>query len=97
MGSVMMEENVVRAAGAEYCMDEAEIVRNIEDAGFIPKRRNMVYDVLGEPLFRQQTIPRRTTLAVAREAGDTTVPQELSQYPARSQLGKQQRQSAVKR
>ena len=97
MGSVMIEENVVRAAGAEYCMDEAEIVRNIEDAGFIPRRRNMVYDVLGEPLFRQQTIPRRTTLAVAREAGDTTVPQELSQYPARSQVGKQQRQSAVKR
>ena len=97
MGSVMIEENVVRAAGAEYCMDEAEIVRNIEDAGFIPRRRNMVYDVLGEPLFRQQTIPRRTTLAVAREAGDATVPQELSQYPARSQVGKQQRQSAVKR
>ena len=97
MGSVMIEENVVRAAGAEYCMDEAEIVRNIEDAGFIPKRRNMVYDVLGDPLFRQQTIPRRTTLAVAREAGDTTVPQELSQYPARSRPGKQQRQSSDKR
>ena len=35
MGSVMIEENVVRAAGASYCMDEAEIVRNIEDAGFV--------------------------------------------------------------
>jgi hypothetical protein len=30
MGSVMIEENVVRAAGAEYCMDEFEVVRNIE-------------------------------------------------------------------
>ena len=96
MGSVMIEENVVRAAGAEYCMDEAEIVRNIEDAGFIPKRRNMVYDVLGDPLCRQQTIPRRTTLAVAREAGDATVPTELSQYPARSRSGKQQRQNVNK-
>jgi 2-iminoacetate synthase ThiH len=38
MGSVMIEENVVRAAGASYCMDEVEIVVNIEDAGFIPKR-----------------------------------------------------------
>ena len=27
MGSVMIEENVVRAAGAAYCMDEIEIVR----------------------------------------------------------------------
>ena len=43
MGSVMIEENVVRAAGASYCMDEVEIVRNIEDAGFVPKRRDMHY------------------------------------------------------
>ena len=33
MGSVMIEENVVRAAGAAYCMDEVEIVTNVEDAG----------------------------------------------------------------
>jgi cyclic dehypoxanthinyl futalosine synthase len=52
MGSVMIEENVVRAAGASYCMDEVEIVRNIEDAGFTPKRRNMHYDILGDPIFR---------------------------------------------
>src|SRR5207244_9184341 len=44
MGSVMIEENVVRAAGASYCMDEAEIVRNIEDAGFLAKRRHMHYE-----------------------------------------------------
>lgn len=92
MGSVMIEENVVRAAGAAYCMDEPEIVRNIEDAGYVPKRRNMVYDVLGDPLFRQQAIPRRSTLAVARDVGDTTVPTELARYPARSRPGKQQRQ-----
>ena len=47
MGSVMIEENVVRAAGAIFCMDEAEIVRNIEDAGFTAKRRNMHYEILG--------------------------------------------------
>src|SRR4029078_3565709 len=46
MGSVMIEENVVRAAGASYCMDEVEIVRNIEDAGFIPTRRNTHSDPL---------------------------------------------------
>ena len=94
MGSVMIEENVVRAAGAEYCMDESEIVRNIEDAGFVAKRRNMVYDILGAPLFREQLIPRRTELAVARRAGDNTMPAELSRYPARSRSGKQRRQAA---
>lgn len=91
MGSVMIEENVVRAAGAEFCMDEAEIVRNIEDAGFTAKRRTMAYDILGGPLFRERDIPRRTELAVARSAGDTHVPAELAQYPARSRPGKQQR------
>jgi Thiamine biosynthesis enzyme ThiH and related uncharacterized enzymes len=54
MGSVMIEENVVRAAGAAYCMDEVEIVRNIEDAGFAARRRNMHYDILGGPIFRER-------------------------------------------
>jgi cyclic dehypoxanthinyl futalosine synthase len=88
MGSVMIEENVVRAAGASYCMDEVEIVRNVEDAGFVPKRRNMHYEILGEPFFREQEIPRFTELNVARQAGDASVPPELKQYPARSRSGK---------
>src|SRR4026208_1463133 len=52
MGSVMIEENVVRAAGAAYCMDEVEIVRNVEDAGFVAQRRHMHYEILGDPFFR---------------------------------------------
>ena len=95
MGSVMIEENVVRAAGAAYCMDEVEIVRNIEDAGYVAKRRNMAYDILGAPLFRKQSIPRRTSLAVARTAGDTSVPDELHRYPARSRPGKRLRDATV--
>ena len=91
MGSVMIEENVVRAAGAAYCMDEVEIVRNIEDAGFVPKRRDMQYTVLGDPIFRERQVPRRSELATAREAGDTSVPAELDRYPARSLAGKRRR------
>jgi cyclic dehypoxanthinyl futalosine synthase len=91
MGSVMIEENVVRAAGASYCMDEAEIVRNIEDAGFAAKRRNMHYELLGDPIFREREVPRMLELATAREAGDTSVPDELMNYPARSRAGKQLR------
>jgi len=89
MGSVMIEENVVRAAGASYCMDEVEIVRNIEDAGFAAKRRNMHYDILGEPMFREREVPRMLELATARPDGDTSVPGELMNYPARSRAGKQ--------
>ena len=91
MGSVMIEENVVRAAGASYCMDEVEIVRNIEDAGFAAKRRNMHYDILGDPIFREREVPRMLELATARADGDTSVPEELRLYPARSRGGKQAR------
>jgi cyclic dehypoxanthinyl futalosine synthase len=91
MGSVMIEENVVRAAGAAYCMDELEIVRNIEDAGFVPKRRNMHYELLGDPIFREREVPRMLELATARSAGDTSTPAELHLYPARSRALKSQR------
>jgi cyclic dehypoxanthinyl futalosine synthase len=91
MGSVMIEENVVRAAGAAYCMDELEIVVNIEDAGFAPKRRNMHYEILGDPIFRERDVPRMLALATARTDGDTSVPEELSRYEARSRYGKQLR------
>jgi cyclic dehypoxanthinyl futalosine synthase len=91
MGSVMIEENVVRAAGASYCMDEIEIVANIEDAGFVAKRRNMHYDILGEPVFRERNIPRLHELATARAAGDHTVPVELVNYPARSRAERDRR------
>src|SRR5438876_1519648 len=91
MGSVMIEENVVRAAGASYCMDEAEIVRNIEDAGFTAKRRDMHYRILGDPIFREREVPRMLELATARAEGDVSVPEELMNYPARSRSGKQLR------
>jgi len=50
MGSTMIEENVVSAAGTTFEMGETEIVRAILDAGFTPIRRNMRYERLGEPL-----------------------------------------------
>ena len=93
MGSVMIEENVVRAAGASYCMDEVEIVSNVEDAGFVAKRRNMHYEILGDPIFREREVPRMLTLATARVDGDVHVPEELKNYPARSRHAKRLRLS----
>jgi hypothetical protein len=72
-------------------MDELEIVRNIEDAGFQAKRRSMHYDILGDPICFEREVPRMLELATAREAGDTHVPEELLNYPARSRAGKQLR------
>jgi cyclic dehypoxanthinyl futalosine synthase len=91
MGSVMIEENVVRAAGASYCMDEIEIVRNIENAGFIAKRRNMHYELQGDPIFRERDVPRMLELAVARAEGDSSRPPEIVRYAARSAAEKKAR------
>lgn len=95
MGSVMIEENVVRAAGASYCMDEVEIVRNVENAGFTPRRRNMHYDILGGPIFREREIDRRFGLDVAKREGDALVPAELGNYAGRSRAARAQRDNAA--
>lgn len=50
MGSTMIEENVVSAAGTVFRMDEPAIVGAIRDAGLTPVRRTMRYERLGEPL-----------------------------------------------
>ena len=46
-GQVMIEENVVSAAGTTFNMDAEEVERHIRGAGFVPARRNMRYDRLG--------------------------------------------------
>src|SRR5690349_22244875 len=43
VGSVMLEENVVRSAGVTNCTTEEELRRMIRDAGFVPKRRDTSY------------------------------------------------------
>jgi len=56
-GSLMIEENVVSAAGAHFRLTEAEIARNIQDAGFVPKRRTMHYEIVGDPYCWTHTVP----------------------------------------
>ena len=49
-GSLMMEENVVSAAGTTHRTTLAEIERLIRDAGFEPRRRRQDYSVIEEPV-----------------------------------------------
>ncbi|MEL6674775.1 MAG: CofH family radical SAM protein [Bacteroidota bacterium] len=44
LGSIMIEENVVSAAGAPYRLSAEEIQQVIVDAGFTPRLRNQLYD-----------------------------------------------------
>jgi cyclic dehypoxanthinyl futalosine synthase len=45
-GSVMMEENVVSAAGTTFRLDAEKIEALIRDAGYDPRRRNNSYELL---------------------------------------------------
>ncbi len=56
-GSLMIEENVVSAAGAHFRLTEAEIARNIQGAGFVPKRRTMHYEIVGDPFCWTHPVP----------------------------------------
>lgn len=46
MGSTMIEENVVRAAGVSYRMDKEEIESLINDLGYKAKQRDLYYHVI---------------------------------------------------
>jgi cyclic dehypoxanthinyl futalosine synthase len=43
MGSTMIEENVVAAAGTRFMLARDELVRLIDDAGFVPVQRDTLY------------------------------------------------------
>ena len=47
LGSIMIEENVVSAAGANNRFDAGEMQSIIKEAGFIPGRRNQKYELTG--------------------------------------------------
>jgi cyclic dehypoxanthinyl futalosine synthase len=48
-GSLMMEENVVSAAGTTHRSTILEMERVIRDAGFTPRRRRQDYSVMEDP------------------------------------------------
>jgi hypothetical protein len=51
----------------------------------------MHYELLGDPVFLEKDVPRMLSLATARTDGDTSVPEELKNYPARSRQAKRLR------
>jgi cyclic dehypoxanthinyl futalosine synthase len=46
LGSTMMEENVVAAAGARNQMNQNQMIELIKDVGEIPAKRNTAYEIL---------------------------------------------------
>ena len=46
LGSIMLEENVVAAAGAQYRMTQSDMERVIREAGYSPRQRRTLYEPL---------------------------------------------------
>src|SRR5262245_9776869 len=48
MGSLMIEENVVASAGTVYHLTLEEIKRSIRELGYVPRQRNVFYQLIDE-------------------------------------------------
>jgi cyclic dehypoxanthinyl futalosine synthase len=49
MGSLMIEENVVASAGTVHCLTLEQIRAAIRELGYIPRQRNVFYQLIDEP------------------------------------------------
>lgn len=56
MGSIMLEENVVSAAGAPHRFTSEQIQKSINEAGFIPQLRTQLYQERKMPEMEEQII-----------------------------------------
>jgi cyclic dehypoxanthinyl futalosine synthase len=52
MGSLMIEENVVASAGTVYYLTLEQIKNSIREAGYIPRQRDVFYELIDEPTPR---------------------------------------------
>ena len=46
LGSIMLEENVVAAAGVQFQMTQSDMERTIREAGLEPRQRRTLYETL---------------------------------------------------
>ena len=67
-GSAMLEENVVSSAGCTHPTSIPEIERHIKDAGYVPQRRNMMYEPVHTPPTDKFGNPATQKKAVVSEA-----------------------------
>jgi cyclic dehypoxanthinyl futalosine synthase len=66
MGSLMIEENVVASAGTVYYLTLEQIKNAIHEAGYIPRQRNVFYQLIDReenamPRFESRSLPLVTT------------------------------------
>jgi cyclic dehypoxanthinyl futalosine synthase len=65
MGSLMIEENVVSAAGTVHHLTLDQMTSAIAELGFVPRRRNVFYELLDDPSPRPAAVNRDRAAARA--------------------------------
>jgi len=70
MGSLMIEENVVAEAGTVHYLSLDQIREAIEELGFIPRQRNVFYELLDEEFEQRAVLANRQQ---AQQASATQV------------------------
>jgi 2-iminoacetate synthase ThiH len=70
MGSIMIEENVVSAAGANNEANERDLRYQIREAGFVPQQRDILYNYIDrenvDDLDENKSMPlKKLTVAFA--------------------------------
>jgi len=69
LGSIMLEENVVRAAGTSFDMSTKKMVDLIYGTGRVPAQRNTRYEVLR---FFKRRVTAHEKFQAIKNHGDTT-------------------------
>lgn len=65
MGSLMIEENVVAQAGTVFHLTLDTIRNCIQDAGYIPRQRNVLYEYIDSPPDNSEIAPSQLTHAAS--------------------------------
>ncbi|MCU0962639.1 MAG: dehypoxanthine futalosine cyclase [Pirellulaceae bacterium] len=73
MGSLMIEENVVAQAGTVHFLTLEQIRAAITELGFVPRQRNVHYELVGREQERRAVEANRRGAAGATEASGTFV------------------------
>lgn len=68
MGSLMIEENVVSQAGTVHHLTLKQIQRAIQEAGYVPRQRNVFYEYIDEnPLTGSDVVSGSLTASAAQD------------------------------
>jgi cyclic dehypoxanthinyl futalosine synthase len=66
MGSLMIEENVVAEAGTVHYLTLDQIRDSISESGFVPRQRNVRYELMDPAVEQQAVLANRTRNAIPK-------------------------------